>query len=225
MSDIHGDLAGLDAVLASVEGIPLCGIVAAGDHCVGGADPLGVWRRLHSLGAVMTRGETDWALGAFASAKIRIGDVGTLSAEATARLAMFQAAKEALGEIICRRLAELPGTAVVSLDDRSGVMVLHGMPNTIHRALDFDAPDDAFEADCACIAEEVLVVGRSHQPFVRRAGKLLVVGAGSVGESGVMTISGERTAHAALVLPFRDGTIRVATRDVVIPSSTLAQAG
>lgn len=225
LSDIHGDLDGLEAVLASVEGIEVCGIVAAGDHCVGGEDPLGVWLRLQDIGATLTRGESDWALGALASARTPLADPSSMSHDARVRFEHYRRAKDALGDILCRRLSDLPSTAVVSLDDNSGVMVMHGMPKTIHRSLEPDAPDDEFEADCACIAEDVLVVGRSHQGFVRRANDLLVVGAGSVGESEVVTAAGERTARASLILPFRDGSIRVSARDIVVQESSLAQVG
>src|ERR1044071_2673308 len=63
ISDVHGDLGALESVLAAAEHLDLCGVVAAGDHCLGGPDPFGVWQRLLTLGAHMARGPSDLALG------------------------------------------------------------------------------------------------------------------------------------------------------------------
>ncbi len=225
VSDIHGDLAALEAVLAEVEGLDLCGIVAAGDHCFGGPDPLGVWLRLQGLNATLVRGETDWALGAVPSEKLKAWMSADLGEEEQRRLSQFEATKSAMGDILCRRLADLPSTVVVSLDDRSGVMVLHGTPSSVHRSLDADMPEAEFGTEVACIAEDVLVVGRSHRGFVRRDSKLLVVGAGSVGQSEVVGAGGEKTAHAVLLAPFADGKVYAAARDVVVHGCSLAQVG
>lgn len=119
LSDIHGDRAALEAVLDATRHLRLGGIVAAGDHCLGGPDPFGVWQRLLQLGATMVRGASDLALGT-----VRSLEVNPKSAREEARLLTFLRTQEALGEIVCRKLAELPVTAVVSLEDTSGVMVL-----------------------------------------------------------------------------------------------------
>lgn len=46
LSDIHGNLVALDAVLAELSRRDIDRIVVAGDLLFGGDDPLGVWRRL-----------------------------------------------------------------------------------------------------------------------------------------------------------------------------------
>ena len=212
LSDIHGDLEALDAVLAAVRDVELCGVVATGDHCMGGADPFGVWRRLQEIGAVMTRGASDVALGVLNDATVRRLETAPGSVAQADSLLTFRRTQEALGDVICRRLAELPSTAVVSLDDMSGVMVLHGSPSDEHQSL-CDGP--GLVDDVGCVAEDVVVVGRSHEGFAKRVRNgLLVVNAGSVGQSNVPGPRGERTAHAVLIVPCVDRRVRAYGRDV-----------
>ena len=219
VSDIHGDIRALDAVLDEVRDLDLCGIVAAGDHCLGGAEPFAVWRRLLVLGAHMVRGATDLALGS-----LDIEGIAPGNAREHARLVTFLRTREALGEIVCRRLAELPTTLVVSLDDRSGVMVMHGSPADEHRGLRDDLEDDDLAHLVGCVAEDVLVVGSTHRGFVRRiesqGQRWMIVNAGSVGMSPIRAQDEQRTAHAVLVQPYSDGVVRAFPVDVPVTAHT-----
>lgn len=215
LSDIHGDLCALESILAAVRDLELCGIVAAGDHCLGGPDPFGVWQRLLGLGAHMVRGLSDLALGS-----LRAESWSPRSAREEARLVTFLRTQQALGEVVCRRLAELPTTVVVSLDDRSGVMVMHGSPADEYRGLQ---DDEHLPHEVGCVAEDVLVVGSSHRGFTRRLDHVLVVNAGSVGQSPTRGAHGERTAHAVLLVPCVDGRVRAYGRDVPIDPALLAR--
>jgi hypothetical protein len=228
LSDIHGDLVALESVLSAVRGVPLCGIVAAGDHCLGGPQPFAVWQRLQSLGAQLARGPSDLALGA-----LRDVDHTPSSAAEEARLLTFRRTKKALGDLVCRRLAELPATLVVSLDDTRGVMVIHGSPGDDDRGL---VDDDRLDDDVATVAEDALVTGATHVPFARRVAReprwcdpddvdlasivppppLLVANVGSVGMSPVRRPDGRRTAHAVLVGAGDDGQLQAWGQDVLV---------
>jgi predicted phosphodiesterase len=214
LSDIHGDLVALESVLNAVKHLDLCGIVAAGDHCLGGPDPFGVWQRLHEVRAAMVRGPSDLALG-----MLRVSYMSPRNAREEARLVTFLRTQQALGDVVCRRLADLPSTLVVSLDDTSGVMLMHGAPSDEYRGL---ADDEHLANEVGCVAEDVLVCGSTHRGFVRRCepdatggGAILVVNAGSVGMSPTLVLA-ERSAHAVLLAPFTDGRVRAFPRDVVI---------
>lgn len=229
LSDVHGDSDALERVLAELRGVELCGVVAAGDHCYGGPDPFGVWQRLQDLQATLVRGETDLALGTLEAERLpsgvaevavraaglpwplRVASFTPESDEEKARLDTFLAAREALGEIVCRRLAELPTTAVVSLDGRAGVMVTHGSPSDSWRALTPEMREIELIHEVGCTAEDVLVTGRSHRAFARTAGDVLVVGPGSIGQSRDRARPGLRAATAALIQEFTDGRVRART--------------
>jgi hypothetical protein len=211
VSDIRGDLLALEALLDAVANVQLCGIVAAGDHCLGGPQPFEVWQRLNALGATLVRGVTDLALGSVATAQITPRD-----AEQEAYIEEFLRTRRDLGELICRRLLDLPSTHVVSLDDRSGVMLLHGSPRDEQATLDGELDDDELEDATSCVAEDVLVVGRAGAGYVRRLHKLLVVHAGSVARNEARGPGGCRTAHGVLIAPFSDGVVRAVSRDVAV---------
>jgi predicted phosphodiesterase len=213
LSDIHGDLTALDAILAHLSGVEFCGILSAGDHCFDGPEPFGVWQRLHELGATLIRGETDLALGTLRPDRL----VARSPIEAL-RLESFVRTQASLGDVICRRLAELPSTAVVSMDHRTGVMATHGSPADEWRSLTPDMCVQELEHEVGCAAEDVLVVGRSHLGFTRKVGTLLLVNAGSVGQSETRTARGQRTAHAVLVQEFSDGVPRARALDVAVPA-------
>ena len=216
LSDIHGDLAALESVLDVVHGVNLCGIVAAGDHCLGGPQPFEVWQRLCTLGASMVRGPSDLALGT-----VRELDRAPHSAREEARLLTFLRTRAALGDIVCRRLAELPSTLVVSLDDLRGVMVMHGSPADEYRGI---VDDPSLPEEVACVAEDVLVCGSTHRSFARAVPRadgvegepLLVVNAGSVGMSPVRSADGRRTAHAVLLSADHHGALRAWGRDIPV---------
>ena len=228
LSDIHGDLIALESVLSAVRTLPLCGIVVAGDHCLGGPQPFQVWQRLQSLGAQLARGPSDLALGALDDV-----DHTPTSAAEEARLLTFLRTKKALGDLVCRRLSELPATLVISLDDTRGVMVMHGSPGDDCRGL---MDDDRLDDDVASVAEDALVTGATHVPFARRIAReprwrdpddedaaqivppppLLVANVGSVGMSPVRRPDGRRTAHAVLVGAGSDGQLHAWGQDVLV---------
>jgi len=235
LSGIYGDLRALEAVLAAHRGIELAGIVAAGDHCFAGEDPFGVWRCLCELDATLVRGETDLALGTLSAERLPDGQASvavrhpglpgtvTLSQYRLAgpddeqRLEVFLNTASALGDIVCRRLAELPSTAVVSLDGRAGVMVTHGSPADAWRALTPEMTETELIHEVGCTAEDALVVGRDPRGFIREAGEVLVIGAGSVGRSPHPGNRGRPTAHAVLVQEFTDGKVRARTSHIEVP--------
>jgi predicted phosphodiesterase len=242
LSDVHGDLWALESVLAAVKHLDLCGIVVAGDHCVGGSQPFEVYTRLVSLGAHMARGPSDLALGALAAGVV---DPTPTTAIEEARLVQFLRTKKALGDVVCRRLADLPSTLVVSLDDTSGVMAMHGSPADDSRGL---VDDDTLADQVACVAEDVLVTGATHEPFARAVERLdadaraldddddddallpppphplLVVNCGSVGMSPTRRKDLRRTAHAVLLAPCDDGRVHAWSHDVLIVARARARS-
>ncbi len=242
LSDIHGDLQAVEAVLDAVKHLDLVGIVACGDHVVGGPQPFEVWTRLVSLGVQMTRGPTDVALGAVDKLAANLTPT---SAGEEARLLTFIRARKALGDVVCRRLAELPSALVVSLDDTSGVMVLHGSPADDCAGL---LDNDDLEDHVSTVAEDVLVTGATRKPFARRIERagdivvldddgdvppafmlaprpLLVVNAGTVGMNPVRTGDERRTAFAVLIAPGHDGRVGAWGHDVPIGSVNARRVG
>ncbi|MCP4501480.1 MAG: hypothetical protein GY822_16085 [Deltaproteobacteria bacterium] len=228
VSNIRGQLNALEAVLAEVSKLPLAGIIAAGDHCFGGPDPFAVWRRLRELEVHMVRGKTDLALGT-----LKENQVTFSSKNDENRWRAFMATRDALGDVVCRRLAELPKTEVVSLDDQSGIMVQHVLPAEERRGAFFKGrglpEEDDLKALTNCVAEDVLVFGSLETPFQQtlvheQTQALLVVAPGSV---GAQTASQMRhlAAHAVLIQAFSDGVVRAAPRSISFSAVEVRNVG
>ena len=62
ISDVHGDLRALEAVLGELTRRDVVEVYVAGDHLFGGNEPLEVWRRLLAAKAVLARSLGDLAL-------------------------------------------------------------------------------------------------------------------------------------------------------------------
>lgn len=202
ISEVLGDLEALEHILDAVRGLELCGVVVAGDLCLGGAHPFEVWQRLQGLGATLVRGPTDLALGTLREERVPAATPAQREA-----LERFVRTRRALGEVICRRLGELPTTAVVSLDDRSGVMVLAGTPRDDLAVLGPEYSNAEIDEALFCVAEDVVVCGRSPVAFARRLPHVLAVNAGSIAR-GAPTAGASRAAHAVLIQPYADGVVR-----------------
>lgn len=213
VSEVCGDLRALDAVLDAVDPLELCGIAVAGDHCLGGEQPFEVLQRLREREAVLVRGPTDLAL-----ATLQADQMVPRNREQELALRAFLRTQEALGDVLCRRLGELPSSAVISLDDHSGVMVLAGSPRDEHLVLGPELSDAEIEEATFCVAEDVLVCGRSSVGFVRRLSRVIFVNAGSVAKSAGRSHTGGRTAHAVLIQPYSDGVIRAFPADIDVPT-------
>lgn len=240
MSDIHGDLAALESVLTAVRHVRLAGIIACGDHLVGGSHPFEVWTRLASLGAHLTCGPKDLALAALD----HLEGITPTTSEGQARLEMFLRTRQAIGDVVCRRLGDLPSTLVVSLDDLRGVMALHGSPSDE----DILRENTDLEDRVASVAEDVLVTGANLLPFARRISQpclvpffngadgededddapllpnrdLLVVNVGAVTPVAGMTDKG-RIARAVLVGTGDDGDVHAWGADIVVDGARVSR--
>src|SRR4029079_1184523 len=95
VSDIHGNLDALRAVLATAERRSFHKLLVAGDIVFPGPQPLETWRRLVAANAVMVQGLTDKALATLDPAGIR-----TASEREERALRRMREVREELGELI-----------------------------------------------------------------------------------------------------------------------------
>src|ERR1700738_1026099 len=103
ISDVHGNLDALRAVLATAERRAFHKLLVAGDIVFPGPEPLETWRRLTSAGAVMVQGVTDRAV-----ATLDPGALRARSEHERERLDRMRVTREALGELILQRIRRLP---------------------------------------------------------------------------------------------------------------------
>ncbi len=191
VSDIHGHLDALRAVLATAERRSFHKLLVAGDIVFPGPEPLETWRRLSAAGAIMVQGLTDRAV-----ATLDPGALRPRSDHERERLDRMRATRDLLGELILQRIRRLPTHARVPLEDGGELLLVHGSPADPAEELTHDMTDDEINALLGDDPADVVVCGSSHVPFDRMVGGARIVNVGSVGEAPG---AGARIAHATWI--------------------------
>jgi predicted phosphodiesterase len=191
ISDVHGNLDALRAVLATAERRAFHKLLVAGDMVFPGPEPLETWRRLTAAGAIMVQGMSDRAVATVDPASVR-----PRSDHEKARLDLMRTTREALGQLILQRLRKLPTHQRISLEDGGELLLVHGSPADPGEALTHDMSDDEVNALLGDDPADVVVCGASHVPFDRMVGGVRIVNVGSVGEAPG---AGARIAHATWI--------------------------
>jgi predicted phosphodiesterase len=172
LSDIHGVLPVLDAVLAEPEVSDAELIVVTGDHAAG-PQPGAVLDRLTGLGerVLLVRGNADRELVAIARGEPF--DAPDISEWAAMQLTEAQIAL----------LDGLPHPVTLELDGFGPVVFCHGTPRDDNEVVLVDTRLERWAEVFAELPDEVatVVCGHTHMPFVRLADRRLVVNPGSIG--------------------------------------------
>ena len=194
LSDVHGNLAALDAVLTELRRMEVADVVVAGDLLLGGDEPLGVWRRLERVGARCIRGLSDTALVSVSEDALAPADEAQ-----RAKAQRFLDTRRALGELVIEQLRRLPDRLRIPMIDGREILVVHGSPDDPTQEMSHDMSDDELVALVADDPADLVVCGASHVAFRRDLPELVVLNVGSVGQSPE-----GRTAHFAVVTPRLD---------------------
>jgi putative phosphoesterase len=173
LSDIHGVLPALDAVLADPDVVEADRIVLTGDIAAG-PQPGEVLDRLLDLGerAVWVRGNADRELVALARG-------GTI--DIPDPIAVWAAAQ--LRRDHTDWLDRLPHPIVLTIDGFGDVLFCHGTPRNDEEVVLVDSRLDLWADVLAELpgGVETVVCGHTHMPFVRLAHRRQIVNPGSVG--------------------------------------------
>jgi predicted phosphodiesterase len=191
LSDIHGQLDALRAVLATAERRSFHKLLVAGDLIFPGPEPVETWRRLTAAGALMVQGLTDRAV-----ATLDPSGIHARSDHERERIERMRMTRDALGDLILQRVRRLPSHARVPLEDGGELLLVHGSPADPGEALTHDMTDEEINALLGDDPADVVVCGASHVPFERLVGGVRIVNVGSVGEAPG---AGPRVAHATWI--------------------------
>lgn len=178
VSDIHGNLDALRAVLATAERRSFHKLLVAGDIVFPGPEPLETWRRLSAAGAVMVRGVSDTAL-----ATLDPSALTPRSEHERLMLDRMKAVRVELGDLVLERIRRLPTHQRIPLEDGGELVLVHGSPVHPDEALSFDMSDEEIDAELGDECGDVVVCGMSHTPFQRDIGGVRVINVGSIGEA------------------------------------------
>ena len=182
LSDIHGNLAALEAVLAEVPGDAL--IVVGGDTAMGPL-PAETLARVRSLGdrARWVRGNADRELG---------DEAGGL---APPHLVDWVRSRLSQEEIAF--LHALPEQQVVDVDGLGPTLFVHATPRNDVEIFTELTPAERLLPVFSHVRERTVVCGHTHMQFDRTVGGVRIVNAGSVG----MPYEDEPGAYWALLGP------------------------
>jgi predicted phosphodiesterase len=195
VSDIHGHSRALEAVLREADAFGWDQLVACGDLCFPGPDPLGVWKILVHHRALCVQGLGDRAL-----AQIDPNKLVAATESEQKRLARLKQVHHELGEIIIARLGKLPQTASLPIESGHTMLVVHGSPADPGEPFSFDMTDEELVALLGDEPGDLIVCGGSHVPFDRTVADVRIVNVGSVGEA-----PGGGFAHAAIITTSQTG--------------------
>ncbi len=205
VSDIHGHADALKAVMREADAYGWDRLVACGDLCFPGPDPLGVWKILIEHRAACVQGLGDRAL-----AQVDPSKLAAASPSERARIERLKQVHAELGDIIIARLGQLPQSATLTLESGHSMLIVHGSPVDPSEPLTFDMTDDEILALLGDEPGDIVVCGGSHVPFEREVADVRIVNVGSVGEA-----PGGGVAHGAIIASSQTGyAVRMLTATV-----------
>lgn len=192
LSDIHGNVVALRAVLADIEALGIGWIVVAGDMVGFGPNPDEVVDLLAARGAQMIRGnhEKDY-VALYATPQM------PALWRTDPRLRSMAWSMERLGPQRRAFLSALPDRLL--LDEAT--LVVHGSPRHVRDAILASTAEDDLEAMFAGESARLSFVGHTHRPLVRATARRRVVNVGAVG----LPLDGDPRASYAVAVRPRDG--------------------
>ncbi len=240
LSDVHGNLAALEAVLADAASQHVDGFVMAGDFTFG-LQAAEVLQRLRDLGACMIRGNNDSDLLSLANV------APSHPWRVNKQFAVLRWQYASLPESVRRDLAALPEERVLALPGADPIRVVHGAPGQLAKPLlpDRDPvalrhmrnyglqaaehpPDLALVL--AGVQEPVLVCGHTHVPWQQAWAGRLALNPGSAGaplnadpraQYALLSWQGGRWQTEHRAVPYDQALVRAAFEE----SGLLAQGG
>ncbi len=204
-SDVHGNLAALEAVLAHLAGQKVDEMLCLGDVVVMGPQPVETLRRLQGLGCPVVLGNTDhWCLNPrdeevhTPAEKIMLDTefwgAGLLSSADRNYMRTFQEKIE----------LELPGGR--------RLLACHGSPRSFIEKIESKTSQEALLEMLANVKAEVVACGHTHQSLLRRVARQMVINPGSVGRPV------EVRDGARLICPWAEYAILEATEEALAAS-------
>jgi len=175
VSDVHGNLAALEAVVADLNSVSPDLVLHGGDLAYGGARPAEVVDRIRDLGWQGVCGNTDemlWAREGLRDLAAKTPKLQPLFARIEE---MIPATNACLGEDRIRWLRTLPYA-----QRREMVALVHASPDNVWRAPMPEASDAELTETFSCLDAPVAVYGHIHRPFVRTLPAMTVANTGSV---------------------------------------------
>lgn len=215
ISDIHGSLTALEAVIADLQTTSPDLVLQGGDLVVGGARPAEVIDRIRELGWAGVVGNTDEVLWAPEKFEEQVKRAPKLRELLEILFHDFAATRERLTDEHVRWLQALP-----PVWRNEEIALTHASPGDLWQAPMSDCDPQQLIATYSGLGSAVAVYGHIHRPYVRQVPGFMVANSGSVG----MPYDGDPRASYLLI---EDGnvTIRRVDYDVEAEIQQLHSSG
>jgi predicted phosphodiesterase len=177
ISDSHGDLEALRAVLEDLGRRAPDAVVVAGDIAQGGPEPAAVVDALFELDHPIVRGNSDDFLVQLANGEPVEPGIPP------ATLERGRWTVEQLGPERIRRLAGLPFSFQMPAAANGPLVVVHATPWSNEEVVLADAPDEVAERMAAEARAGVLAYGHIHSPYQRRVADSVLLSVGAISGS------------------------------------------
>jgi predicted phosphodiesterase len=174
ISDIHGNLVALDAVLADLTTRNIEHILCLGDVAAGGSQVRGVIARLQELSCPIVMGNTDaWLLHP------QLTERKNQFAQKVQDIELWSS--QQLTEDDKAFLSTFRPTIEWPLENGQSLLAYHGSPRSFKEGLLPTTPDEVLELAFADTDASIYVGGHTHAQMFRRYKDKLVLNPGSVG--------------------------------------------
>jgi putative phosphoesterase len=177
VSDIHGNLTALEAVVADLSRRGIDRVVHGGDLALVGCQPAEVIDRVRELGWAGIVGNTDELLWRPEQHETQLRNAPKL--HALLRLLFDEyapATREMLGEERLAWLRQLPAE-----HREHDLLLVHASPGDLWRAPPPDADEPTLATTYGSCNVSTVVYGHIHRPYIRHIDQLTVANSGSVG--------------------------------------------
>jgi len=178
VSDIHGNLSALDAVLADLRTRSVDAVYCLGDLVGYAAHPNEVTERIRVEGIPTIMGNYDDGVG-FERDECGCAYTNPVDkALGEQSIAWTKAAVTSENKAFLRTLV----SEVRFEADGRRVLLVHGSPRRINEYLFEDRPTSSFQRLAASSEADIIVFGHTHKPYTKLVDDVLFVNAGSVGK-------------------------------------------
>lgn len=176
ISDVHGNLDALDAVMEDARKHEVGAFINLGDMVGSGAYPEEVVKKLSGDHVLSVAGNFDLKVLEFsrASKRPRVRSV---------KGAVVAAAARDLSEDSISFIASLPPEIRLEVLGKR-ILMVHASPADPDEHLDGETPESRLKELADISDADIVLVGHSHKPFVRQVGDVLFANPGSVGRPG-----------------------------------------
>lgn len=191
ISDIHGNLAALEAVLSTLAVDPPDQLICLGDVAAFGPQPHETIARLRATGCPVVMGNTDaWLLDP------RPHPIRNENSTKFMEIEMWCAAQ--LTEADRATIRTYQPTITVPLEAQQQLLCFHGTPRSNKELLRATTPNEEVAQMLDGRSATLFAGGHTHTPLLRRWHELLIINPGSVGRPFFITQDGqERHPHHA----------------------------